>query len=148
METLSAYLAARTEMGATEGAILASCLAERALCCARAPVEANACSTAVQLLSGAPGALASRGAWLMFAGRAGGLENEFFPPQSAGGDGSASKKAAMAAAAPKAVAGCVKAMVVALKAGAGQTSLTSLAGGGDAREQVRGSRNVFEFCTV
>lgn len=118
METLTAYLSLRSSMGAEEAAAITSALAERALCCGRAPVEAKADAAAEALLLGRSGELARRGAWLTLAARAGGLENDFFPPQlgpERGGGGS--KAAAAAAAAPKAVSGCVRAMSAAMKEG-------------------------------
>ncbi|CAB1120609.1 unnamed protein product [Ectocarpus sp. CCAP 1310/34] len=130
VETLTAYLSLRSNMGAEEGSSLASALAERALCCGRAPVEAKADAAAATLLAGAggTGGLARRGAWLTLAARAGGLENEFFPPAGEEGGLGRSK---VAAAAPKAVSGCVRAM----SAGMGK-GRTIVAGGGDSREEV------------
>lgn len=130
-------------MGAEEASALCSSLAERALCCGRGPVETKGDEAARQMLSGDVGALARRGAWMMLAARAGGLENEFFPPPP-GEDGgaAASKKAAVAAAAPKAVAGCVRAMGVSIKSDAARAGRNVqaggiVAGGGDARREVR-----------
>ncbi|CAM9939967.1 unnamed protein product [Scytosiphon promiscuus] len=80
VETLGAYLSLRSTMGADEGATLASALAERALCCGKGSVESKADTAADALLGGGSGDLARRGAWLALAARAGGLENEFFPP--------------------------------------------------------------------
>lgn len=120
-------------MGAEEGAALSSTLAERALCCGRGPVEANAVSAAEALLGGSAGGPAQRGAWLALAARAGpGLENMFFPP-ALGEDGERGRsRAVAAAAAPKAVTGCVKAMSAALGKGGGDT----VAGGEEARKEV------------
>lgn len=126
VDTLTAYLSLRSTMGAEEGAALTSALAERALCCGRGPVEAKADAAASALLTGGGGELARRGAWLVLAARAGGLENEFSPPESRGG----ARKATAAAAAPKAVSGCVRAMSAGMKKGAG------LAGAGDSRKEV------------
>lgn len=119
-------------MGAEEGAALASALAERALSCGRGPVEGKANSAATTLLSGDVGDLARHGAWLTLAARAGGLENDFFPPPVGEDGGLGRKKAAVAAAAPKAVAGCVRAMIAGMK-GRGENAV---AGGGEARREV------------
>ncbi|CAM9773105.1 unnamed protein product, partial [Laminaria digitata] len=136
VETLKAYLSSRSTMGAEEGAALSSALAERALCCGRGPVEAKGVSAAEALLEGEAGELAQRGAWLVLAARAGSLENRFFPPPL-GEDGERARSRVMvAAAAPKAVEGCVKAMSAALgkprEAGRGD----ALAGGEEARKEV------------
>ncbi|CAM9327818.1 unnamed protein product, partial [Ectocarpus sp. 13 AM-2016] len=130
VDTLTAYLSLRSNMGAEEGSSLASALAERALCCGRAPVEAKADAAAATLLAagGGSGGLARRGAWLTLAARAGGLENEFFPPA---GDEGGRGRSKVAAAAPKAVSGCVRAM----SAGIGK-GRTVVAGGGDSRKEV------------
>lgn len=124
-------------MGAEEGAAITSALAERALCCGRAPVEAKADNAAEALLVGGSGELARRGAWLTLAARAGGLENEFFPPQSEaeGGGGGGRSKAAAAAAAPKAVAGCVRAMSAAMKQG-GRAGGSVFSNAGGSRTEV------------
>lgn len=126
-------------MGAEEGATITSALAERALCCGRAPIEAKADIAAKALLVGDSGDLARRGAWLTLAARASGLENDFFPPQSeaeGGGSGRSGKsKAAAAAAAPKAVSGCVRAMSVAIQAG-GRAGGDVFSGARDSRTEV------------
>lgn len=130
-------------MGAEEASALCSSLAERALCCGRAPVETKGDEAAQMMLSGDVGALARRGAWMMLAARAGGLENEFFPPAPGeDGNAAASKKAAVAAAAPKAVAGCVRAMDLSIKSDAARVGRDVhpsgfVAGGGDSRREVR-----------
>lgn len=140
METLAAYLSLRSTMGADEGATLASSLAERALCCGRGSVESKADAAATALLSGHSGDLARRGAWLTLAARAGGLENEFFPPPLEGGSGGngarGKSKAAIAASAPKAVSGCVRAMSAAMKGSGGRSG--AVAGSADARKEVGG----------
>ncbi|CAM9215131.1 unnamed protein product, partial [Ectocarpus sp. 8 AP-2014] len=130
VDTLTAYLSLRSTMGAEEGSSLASALAERALCCGRAPVEAKADAAAATLLAGAGGSggLARRGAWLTLAARAGGLENEFFPPAGEEGGRGRSK---VAAAAPKAVTGCVRAISAGMEKGG-----AVVAGGGDSRKEV------------
>lgn len=138
VETLKAYLSSRSTMGAEEGAALASALAERALCCGRGPVEDKAISAAEALLSGVAGELAQRGAWLTLAARAGSLENMFFPPPL-GEDGERARTRVMvAAAAPKAVTGCVKAMSSALgkDRGRGGGGGGGVAGGEEARNEV------------
>lgn len=142
VEALSAYLSLRSSMGAEEGAAITSALAERALCCGRAPIEAKADNAAKALLVGDSGELARRGAWLTLAARAGGLENDFFPPQSeaegsSGGGRSGRSKAAAAAAAPKAVSGCVRAMSAAIKEG-GRADGGVFSGAGDSRKEVGG----------
>lgn len=131
MDVLVAYLSCRSTMGAEEGASICSALAERALCCGRGPVEGKADSAAAVLLGGDVGELARRGGWFTLAARAGGLENEFFPPP-VGEDGERGrKKVAVAAAAPKAVAACVRAI------SAGVKGRGVVAGGGDCRKEVR-----------
>lgn len=147
MDVLLAYLPLRSPMGAEEGAALSSALAERALCCGRGQVEDKADEAAKVLLRCDLGEPAGRGAWLTLAARAGGLENEFFPPADNGGVGGnrGRSKAAIAASAPKAVAGCVRAMKATIdgaaaaasggKAVAGNASV--VAGGGESREAVR-----------
>lgn len=137
VDVLAAYLSCRSTMGAEEGASICSALAERALCCGRGPVECKADSAATVLLGGDVGELARRGGWFTLAARAGGLENEFFPPPVGEDEGRGRKKAAIAAAAPKAVAGCVRAI------SAGVKGRGVVAGGGDCRKEVRVRKVVY-----
>lgn len=136
VNTLTAFLASRSTMDSEETAALMSALAERALCCGRGPIEANADSAATMLLDGRLGQSAQRGAWLTLTARSGGAENEFFPPPAGADSAGARSKAAVAAAAPKAVGGCVRAMSSAMK-GAGSGVAGSMAGGGECRREVR-----------